>query len=376
MLKFHPLRVLQVSPDAEDAVAIALEVPDSLRAEYRGCPGQHVVVRASIDGEDTRRTYSLVSVPGEVPLRIVPRVHAHGRMSRHLAEDLRAGDFLEVLPPNGSFTVREGALRPAATFVAFAAGCGITPVLAIVRALLERGAARVVLFYGNTGSARTMCLEELLALKDRHLARLSLHFLMSREPQEVDLYNGRLDAAHVRRLAAALLRPQEISECFICGPGDMIEQVSVTLRELGVEPARLHAEHFTVATATAAAAAGAQAASAADAGATAAAVHPAAPPAPAAGTAEVTVRMDGRRRTFTMKMDDETVLDAAARAGIELPFSCRAGVCSTCRTKVLSGQVQMAQNYALEEGELEQGYVLACQSRVRTPMLELDYDDK
>jgi len=371
MLKFHSLRVLQVSPDAEDAVAIALEVPAALRAEYHGWPGQHVVVRASVDGEDTRRTYSVVSAAGEVALRIVPRVHAHGRMSRYLAEELRVGDFLEVLPPNGSFTLREGALPAGATFVAFAAGCGITPVLAIVRALLERGAAHVLVFYGNTGSSRAMCLEELLALKDRYLGRLSLHFLMSREPQEVELYNGRLDAAHVHRLAAALFRPQAVSAYFICGPGDMIEQVSATLRELGVEAARLHTEHFTVATATPAAEA------AAAPGATAVAAAASAPaPALTAGTAEVTVRMDGRRRTFSMRMDDETVLDAAARAGIELPFSCRAGVCSTCRTKVLSGEVQMAQNYALEDAELEQGYVLACQSRVRTPILELDYDDR
>jgi ring-1,2-phenylacetyl-CoA epoxidase subunit PaaE len=376
MLKFHSLKVAQVCPDAEDAVAISLEVPQDLRAEYRGSPGQHVVVRASIDGEETRRTYSLVSVPGEVPLRIVPRVHAHGRMSRHLAEDLRAGDLLEVLPPNGSFTPRDASPQPAATFVAFAAGCGITPVLAVVRALLAGGAGRVMVFYGNTGTARTMCLEELLALKDRYLERLSLHFVMSREPQEVELYNGRIDAARVRRFAATLFYPQEVSEYFVCGPGDMIEQVSATLRELGVDAARVHAEHFTLATAAAAESPAATAAAAAVASAAATPGAHAARAAAAAGAAEVTVRVDGRRRSFTMKIADETVLDAAARAGIELPFSCRAGVCSTCRTKVISGEVEMAQNYALEDWELEQGYVLACQSRVKTPSLELDYDEK
>jgi ring-1,2-phenylacetyl-CoA epoxidase subunit PaaE len=378
MLKFHSLKVAQVCPDAEDAVAISLEVPEALRAEYRGSPGQHVVVRASIDGEETRRTYSLVSAPGEVPLRIVPRVHAHGRMSRHLAEDLRAGDLLEVLPPNGSFTPRDASPQPAAAFVALAAGCGITPVLAVVRALLVGGAGRVMVFYGNTGTARTMCLEELLALKDRYLERLSLHFVMSREPQEVELYNGRIDAARVRRFAATLFRPGEVSEYFVCGPGDMIEQVSATLRELGVDAARVHAEHFTLATAAAEGAAAPGGSVAAVPGGSVAAVPGAhaAPADAAAGAAEVTVRVDGRRRSFTMKIADETVLDAAARAGIELPFSCRAGVCSTCRTKVISGEVEMAQNYALEDWELEQGYVLACQSRVKTPSLELDYDEK
>jgi ring-1,2-phenylacetyl-CoA epoxidase subunit PaaE len=361
VLKFHQLTVAQISPDAEDAVAIALEVPESLRAEYRGSAGQHIVLRASIDGAEVRRTYSLVNAPGEWPLRIVPRVHPHGQMSRYLAEQLRAGDALDVLPPNGSFTPR--ASTPAAgTYVAFAAGCGITPVLSVLRALLAGGATRVMLFYGNSSTARTMCLEELLALKDRHLAALSLHFVMSREPQEVALYNGRLDAARVRQLATALFRASEVREYFVCGPGDMIEQVTATLRELGVDPARVHAEHFTVATAQEAAAAAA------------AAERPA--PAPAAGMAEVSVLMDGRRRSFTMRLDDETVLDAAARAGIELPFSCRAGVCSTCRTRVRHGEVTMAQNYALEDWELEQGYVLACQSRARSSRLELDYDDK
>ena len=371
MLKFHALKVAQLSPDAEDAVAIALDVPPELRAEYSGNAGQHIVVRAMIEGQETRRTYSLVSAPAEWPLRIVPRVHAQGVMSRFLAEQLRAGDLLEVLPPNGSFTAREA---PAGgTYVAFAAGCGITPVLSVMRTLLAQGAARVILFYGNTALSRTMCLEELLALKDQHLGRLALHFVMSREPQEVELYNGRIDAARVRQFAATLFRPQEVREYFVCGPGDMIEQVTSTLRELGVESARVHAEHFTVATTEALAQRPALELPSSTA-APAAALRAA--PAAEAGTAEVVVLMDGRRRSFNMRMEDETVLDAAARAGVELPFSCRAGVCSTCRTKVIRGEVEMAQNYALEDWELEQGYVLACQSRVKSPVLELDYDEK
>ncbi|HEY8051892.1 MAG: 2Fe-2S iron-sulfur cluster-binding protein [Steroidobacterales bacterium] len=373
MLKFHELTVAQVSPDAEDAVSIALSVPPELQAEYRGSAGQHVVVRLAVDGEDTRRTYSLVNAPGEWPLRIVPRVHADGKMSRYLADSLRAGDRVEVLPPNGSFTPRRAG--SGGMFVAFAAGCGITPVLSIVRSLLLQQDTRVILFYGNTGTARAMCLEELLALKDSYLGRLSLHFIMSREPQEAELYNGRLDTQRVRQLAATLFPAQTVTEYFVCGPGDMIEQVSAELRELGVDSARVHAEHFTVTTAGEAASAGAAQVTVAP-----PAVVPGAAPAPAAehaaDSAEVTVLMDGRRRTFAMKMNDETVLDAAARAGIELPFSCRAGVCSTCRTKVVSGKVEMAQNYALEDWEVEQGYVLACQSHVKTPTLELDYDEK
>jgi ring-1,2-phenylacetyl-CoA epoxidase subunit PaaE len=297
MLKFHALKVLQISQDAEDAVQIALEVPAALREEYRGSPGQHVVVRVMSEGEELRRTYSLVSAPGEQPLRIAPRVHPSGRMSRHLAEQLRSGESLDVLPPNGSFTPRSAAAT-GGTYVAFAAGCGITPVLSVVRALLAGGAARVLLFYGNTGTSRTMCLEELLALKDRHLEQLALHFVMSREPQEVELYNGRLDAARVRQFAATLFDPAAVREFFVCGPGDMIEQVSATLRDLG-EGARLHAEHF-----------------ARDGGPRARHARRPSRQAPLRRTRPRVGQVRAwtrRRRTFTMKVEGETVLAALAR---------------------------------------------------------------
>jgi ring-1,2-phenylacetyl-CoA epoxidase subunit PaaE len=361
---------------AEDAVALALEAPPELAAEYRGVPGQHIVIRASLDGEEVRRTYSLVSAPGDALLRIVARVHPGGRLSRHLAHGVRPGDRLDVLPPNGSFTPHSKAAGRG-TCVAFASGCGITPIVSIARSWLETGpAGRVVLFYGNRSMARAMCLEELLALKDRYPERLSLHFVMSREPQEVEIYNGRLDGEHVRQLATSFLAPTMVAEYFVCGPGDMIESAVRALGELGVSADRIRAEHFTLSTTLPDTAAGA----------TAKGVHveragePAASSAPSGdaqpGSAEVTVIMDGRRRSFTMAMNRESVLDGAARAGIELPFSCRAGVCSTCRTKVVRGEVEMDQNYALEDWELEQGYVLACQSKVKTPVLELDYDER
>jgi ring-1,2-phenylacetyl-CoA epoxidase subunit PaaE len=367
MLRFHSLRVAQVQTQAEDAIAVSLEVPPELAAQYRGAPGQHVVLRASLEGEEVRRTYSLISAPGEPLLRLVARVHPEGRFSRFIAQHLRAGDRLDVLPPNGSFTLHSAAAGRG-TCVAFAAGCGITPVVAIARRWLEAGAAgRVILFCGNRSTARAMCLEELLALKDRHLERLSLHFLMSREPQEVAAYNGRLDDEHVRQLASSFFAPTEVAEYFLCGPGDMIDTVSQALRALGASSDRIRAEHFTVATA-----AGERVAVHEKPTKETGGVAVAAP----SDVAEVTIIMDGRRRSFTMRMNEESVLDGAARAGLELPFSCRAGVCSTCRTKVVQGQVAMDQNYALEDWELEQGYVLACQSKVKTPLLELDYDER
>jgi ring-1,2-phenylacetyl-CoA epoxidase subunit PaaE len=380
MLKFHSLRIAELQPDAEDAVAVAFEVPPELRQEYVGLPGQHVVLRTELAGEEARRTYSLTSVPGEWPLRIVARVHEHGRMSRYLAEQLTVGDRIDVLPPNGSLTPRSAfGAGSGRTYVGFAAGCGITPILSVVKAVLKTDpASRFILFYGNSNTGRAMCLEDLLGLKDQFIDRLALHFVMSREPQEVDLYNGRVDAPRVRELARTLFKADQVAEFFVCGPGDMIDQVSGVLRELNVGAERIHSEHFRDERGGQAdAIAGVDAVSEAqgrdgapdDAGRGQQA-------ADGSDTARVTVLMDGRHRTFTMRMNDDTVLDAAARAGLELPFSCRAGVCSTCRTKVISGEVEMAQNYALEDWELEQGYVLACQSRVKTPTLELDYDEK
>lgn len=398
MLTFHSLRVAEIHPEAEDAVSIALEVPPQLREEYCGLPGQHIVLKTDINDEESRRSYSVVSAPGEWPVRIVVRVHPEGRMSRYLAEQLNVGDSLEVLPPNGSFTPRRAG-QSRGVYVAFASGCGITPVLAIVRSLVTANEGnRVLLFYGNTSTSRAMCLEELLSLKDRHLETLSLHFVMSREPQEADFYNGRIDAGRVRQFARTLFTPAAVTEYFVCGPGNMIEEVSATLRSLGVAADRIHGEHFTLATTAAgesspelvtpvsgsiqvpgvAKTVGATDSPAATAGESSAEADQRAfnKPALAADEAEVTILMDGRRRTFTMRMNDEVILDAAARAGLELPFSCRAGVCSTCRTKVTRGAVEMAQNYALEEWEVEQGYVLACQSCVTTRELELDYDEK
>jgi ring-1,2-phenylacetyl-CoA epoxidase subunit PaaE len=423
MLTFHSLQVVEIHPEGEDAVGISLDVPPELRAVYRGLPGQHVVVRTEINDQENRRTYSLVNAPGEWPLRIVVRVHSSGHMSRYLAEQLNVGDHLDVLPPNGSFTPRRAA-EASATYVGFASGCGITPVLSVMRALLTaNNGNRVILFYGNASTSRAMCLEELLALKDRYLDRLSLHFVMSREPQEVELYNGRIDPNRVRQLARVLFAPAEVSEYFVCGPGNMIDEVAATLRELGVEADRVHGEHFTVASTTAiggtpesvaASASGAITVEfveappgaimvefdAAPAGVVSQAADkpagaPETPvfefevthdeaastsgvdePAAASEQAVVIVLMDGRRRTFNMRMNDEVILDAAIRAGLELPFSCRAGVCSTCRTKLVRGEVEMEQNYALEDWEVEHGYVLACQARVKTPVLELDYDEK
>jgi ring-1,2-phenylacetyl-CoA epoxidase subunit PaaE len=363
MITYHPLTITDLRPEGSDAVCVALDVPDELRDTFRFEPGQHIGVRATIDGQEVRRTYSICSATGEQHLRIGVRLHERGSMSGHLGRQLRVGDKLEVLPPTGRFflTPDAGAAR---TYCAFAGGSGITPILGIVKNVLRHEPdSRVLLFYGNRTTASIMFAEELLALKDQYPQRLSLYFLMSREPQDVELFNGRLDAAKVGVLGRELFDARGVDAYFLCGPDTMIDSVRDGLIGLGVEQSRIHSEHFT----------------------SDAKKEVRLKPDPQGvglkpdlqkTQTQVTVVMDGRRRSFAMASDGTTVLEAAEQAGLELPYSCRAGVCSTCRTRVVRGAVTMMTNYALEPWEVDAGYVLCCQALPAATELELTYDER
>jgi ring-1,2-phenylacetyl-CoA epoxidase subunit PaaE len=363
MLTFHPLKVADVRREGSDALCISFEVPESLREAYRFLPGQHVGLRAKIDGQEVRRTYSICSAANEAHLRIGVRIHDNGCMSQYLANRLRVGDSIEVLTPTGRFFA-EPQPSLARTCCAFAAGSGITPILGIMKNLLaQEPNSRFMLFYGNRTTATIMFAEELLALKDRYPTRVSLYFILSREPQEVELFNGRLDRDKVRLLSREVFDPLQTDAFFLCGPGDMIESVRDTLLGLGVEAQRIHTERFV---------SDMPAASQPRAASTEAKPKKAA----AEELARITITMDGRQRTFAMLDDDATILEAAERAGMELPYSCRAGVCSTCRVKVASGSADMAVNYALEPWEVQAGFVLCCQARPTSRELELTYDER
>ena len=360
-LSFHALKIASREPVAEDAVCLRLDIPEALRGAYSFVPGQHVALRTVLAGRELRRTYSIVNAFCSDALRVGIRVQQEGGLSHFLAHQAQVGDQVDVLCPTGGFLHSAGNCA-ARSYVAFAAGSGITPVLSIATAVLEsEPESQFLLFYGNRTTARTMFVEEVLALKNRFLARFAVHFIMSREPQEMEVFNGRLDAAKIRELAGTLFDPVTVDEVFVCGPGDMVASTCETLRALGVK-APIHVERFTTE---------ASAASACKASADAARADPG-----LADEATVTVILDGRRRRFTMLPSDESVLAAGERAGLELPYSCRAGVCSTCRAKVVSGAVTMANNVALEDWELAAGFVLCCQSRPTSRELELSYDEK
>ena len=360
MLRFHPLVIAGRALVADDAIALTFAVPPTLADEFRFHAGQHLALRQVIDGQEERRTYSIVNAEGSTALTIGVRVQKEGRMSEHLAQHAKVGDTIDVLTPNGSFRA-QGGPGPR-RYAAFASGSGITPVLSIAAtALASDPGSRFQLWYGNTESARTMFLEEVMALKDRNLTRFSVAFVMSREPQEVDWLNGHIDGAKLREFARHDLSVPNVDEFFVCGPGSMGDEIPAALAELGAK-GPIHVERFSPVTGNAP---------------SAAPPHASRPAAarPAGASAEVTVVMDGRRRRFTMPRDGEVILDAAGRAGLDLPFSCRAGVCSTCRAKLVSGSAEMEHNVALEDWEVESGYILCCQARPTSPELEISYDE-
>jgi ring-1,2-phenylacetyl-CoA epoxidase subunit PaaE len=360
MFKFHPLKVSSVDRVAEDAVCLAFEVPADLRDALSFHAGQYVTVRRKIADREERRTYSIVTAPGSGRLKLGVRIHEGGRMSQDLATQVRPGDLLDIGTPTGRFRTQIDPQRQQ-HYVAFAAGSGITPVLSLATDILAREPRSVfTLIYGNRGISRTMFLEETLALKNRYVDRFSVHFVMSREPQQTEWLNGRIDGDKVRELARHMVEIASADEYLVCGPGGMVDEVRDALKQLnGTSPIRF--ERFTSATSQP--------------------IDVIAPTAPVAAAATevlamISVTMDGRRRTFPMAPTDASVLDAAERAGLELPFSCRSGICATCRTRITEGAAVMTHNIGLERWEVDAGFVLCCQARPTTPTLDISYDEK
>jgi ring-1,2-phenylacetyl-CoA epoxidase subunit PaaE len=359
-LSFHPLKVTSVERIAEDATCVTVDIPDALREAFFHHAGQYVTVRRVIDERDELRTYSIVTAPGSSALKLGIRMQTGGRVSSDIAANLRTGDTLDVGTPMGRFRT---AIDPERRFsyVAFAAGSGITPILSLATDILAKEPlSRFTLIYGNRGISRTMFLEETLALKNRYLDRVSLHFVMSREPQQTELLNGRIDGNKVVELAGRIVEISTADEYLICGPGDMVDEVRNAIKALN-GGAAIRLERFSTANSRPLEILTKQGD---------------APPAPQEVLATISVVMDGRRRSFPMAPSDPSVLDAAERAGLELPFSCRSGICATCRTRITEGAAVMTHNIALEPWEIDLGFVLCCQARPTTPTLEISYDQK
>lgn len=354
MRQFHELSVVGKSNETRDSVRIALAVPEELREEFAFLPGQHLPISIDRDGKTLRRTYSICSMPGDWPLEIGVRVQQGGQFSEFAATELAVGDRLEVMPPFGQFHASPDASSDK-FYLGFAAGSGITPILSIAASLLrDEPASRFALFYGNRRQTTTMFIDDLYALKNRYPDRLQLQFVFSQEDQEFPIAAGRLDGDKVRELYESFCRGVQPGEAFICGPDSMIETVTGALTELGMDKSCVHSERFGRPRKR-----GAQEAVAAPSG---------------VDHASVTVILDGHKKSFEMAESDANIVDAAAEHGIDLPFSCKGGVCATCRCHLREGEVTMATNYGLEPWEVEKGFVLACQSRPMSKSIILDYD--
>jgi ring-1,2-phenylacetyl-CoA epoxidase subunit PaaE len=361
--RFHPLTVQRITPEAAGSVAITLGIPTEARDTFRFEPGQFLTLRAEIDGQEVRRNYSISSPrsrltrQGELEIGIRPV--EGGVFSNWATQGIRVGDTLAVMPPDGKFTVKK---QRALHRVGFAAGSGITPILSIAATTLEEQPhCKFTLVYGNRRMGSVMFNEALQDLKDRYPDRFTMIHVLSRQAQEVDLLQGRIDGAKVRSIVDALLPAASMDEVFVCGPQAMIEATEQALLAAGVPANRIYTERFASGPAVAAAV---QAN-------TDKSRH-----APInADTVALTLVLDGKQHELALR-PDEHVLDAALNAGLDLPYSCKAGVCCTCRCKVLEGQVTMDKNFTLDADEMAQGFVLSCQARAATHKLVMSFDER
>jgi ring-1,2-phenylacetyl-CoA epoxidase subunit PaaE len=355
MSKFHEVKVATVRQETRDAIVVTFDVPTALADQFHYIQGQHLTLRTQLNGEDIRRSYSICSAVQDKTLRIAIKRVPGGVFSNWANDTLKPGYGLELMPPSGHFNV---PLAPGQRkhYVAFAAGSGITPVFSIVKTtLMTEPHSRVTLVYGNRSSSSVIFKEELADLKDIHRTRLNLVFIMSREQQDIDLFNGRINRAKCDALLEKWVDPAGIDTAFICGPLGMMGDVSASLQAHGVDKAQIKMELFATS------------------------LQQVSRPTPVHhvlghNECQVTVIQDGRTRQFTMEKNTVSILDAGLAQGIELPYSCKGGVCSTCRTKVVEGEVDMDANFALEDYEIARGFRLLCQSYPVTDRLVIDFD--
>jgi ring-1,2-phenylacetyl-CoA epoxidase subunit PaaE len=359
---FHPLRVGSIASLTDDSVCISFDVPEELADEYDFVHGQHLTIRTALAGDDVRRSYSICVPAKSGLLRIGVKVLPGGHFSGFAAGKLAVGDVLDVMTPAGTFNT---ALDPANAkhYCAIAAGSGITPIMSIIATTLEQEPnSRFTLLYVNRTSRTVMFLEELEDLKNRYRDRFHLIHIFSREPQETELFSGRLDADRLQRINEALVPVDSVDDWFLCGPYAMIVELRESLVARGVDAHHVHSELFHVDD-----------------------VKPVETDLPTEGGpevpvsagagSEVTITLDGRQSTFRIDDAETTIMTAALEVRPDAPYSCRNGVCGTCRAKLLEGQVVMDQNYALEDDEIEDGYVLTCQSHPTTDKVSVDFDD-
>lgn len=356
MPKFHTLTIQDIRQETPDCVSIAFAVPEELGAEYAYQPGQFLTIKTVMDGTEIRRSYSICSSPVDGEWRIAVKQIPGGVFSTFANAKLQVGDTLEVMTPMGHFGDALARNGKPHHYVGVAAGSGITPIMSILRTTLATDpTSRFTLFLGNRGTDSIIFRETLEGLKNQYLERLSIHHVLSREHPGSDLFYGRIDADKCAVFFGKLLNPHTVDAYFLCGPEEMIHTVTDVLQQSGVERSKIHFELFTTGLSN---------------------VKPrrAEPSAVSGLQTAVTIKLDGNSFDFQMDAHQESILDAALRAGADLPYACKGGVCCTCRAKITAGEVDLVLNYGLEPDELEAGYVLTCQSYPKTTQVTVDFD--
>jgi ring-1,2-phenylacetyl-CoA epoxidase subunit PaaE len=351
--RFHRLHIGEVRRETADAISLTFAIPAALKEDYVFSPGQYLTLRGEVDGGDIRRSYSICSGPDEDELRIAIKSVDGGLFSSWANHALKPGDSIEVMTPTGRFGIVPSP-QEARVHVGFAAGSGITPILSIMRGVLTREPqSRFFLFYGNRSTNDMLFAEALGDLKDKYLGRFSIFHILSQEEQDIAVMNGRLDAQKVELLLDRLVPAASIDHAFICGPTGMSEAIEALLRAQGLPAERIHVERFVSA-------------------------HGGVPKTKSIVANEAALKsailiIDGKRREIPVA-EGEAVLDAALRAGMDLPYACKGGMCCTCRAKLVEGKAEMDVNYSLEPWEMDAGFILTCQAHPVSERVTIDYD--
>jgi len=357
MSRYHPLRIAEIRRETTESVSLWLEVPEKLKNEFAFKPGQYLNCRTMIDGEEVRKSYSICAVPSDPFLGIAVKKVRGGKMSTYINDVLKAGETFDVTPPEGKFTLPD-SLPQDALLVFFAAGSGITPVISQVRFFLDHyPEGQVVLFYSNRSSDTIIFREQLEALKNENMNRFSIYHILTKEISGVEIFSGRIDQAKCAEFGRHFFNPAEVHTAFICGPELMIMDVKSSLQQLGLREDQIRFELFGT---------GAFYSKKKE--------DDTLIPEGEDKISRVTIRIDGHEVDMMLPYRGQAVLDAGIAAGLDIPFSCKGGVCSTCRAQVVEGKVHMDIHYGLEPDEIDAGHVLTCQSHPRTERLILDYD--
>ena len=352
---FHPLTVQSVRKETADCVSIEFEIPPALQETFRFIQGQNIAIRTTINGQEVRRNYSICTAPQDQQLRVAVKKIDGGIFSTYANEQLKKGDVLDVFPPTGKFYT---ALNPSQqkNYLALAAGSGVTPILSLIKATLAtEPTSNFTLVYGNRTRHSILFFEELESLKNQYMQRFNLVHVLSREKTDSLLNFGRIDSQKLSELSK-LISFSNMDEVFICGPREMIETARTELQSRGVDKKKIHLELFHAGPIT---------------------TNKSVVAPTSTVKSHIQIQLDGRQVEIEIPLhSDQTILDAALAQGADLPFACKGGMCCTCKAKLISGEVSMDIHWGLEEEELEQGYILTCQSRPKTEQIVVDFDSK